>query len=227
MLPELFLDLDTVSGDVLESMDNSNTTLSRALSAHNPSIRLRAALAAGSTPDAHDVDILIGQSAEESDFFVRDMLTWALTRNAPDVVFPKLLVALEDPRAQARSQALHTLSKMRMPKTWRALPMHLLHDASTDVRTAAWRVAVAVVPESKRPLLVEELRQELGRGTAETQRSLSRAFAELAEFVRPELIAVIAHARATMNLIDEPDGDFFADLESARKLANLGTDTEK
>ena len=51
-----------------------------ALAGGNPSTRLQAALAIGTHPDPGLVDVLIARSAIEPDFFVRDMLTWALTR---------------------------------------------------------------------------------------------------------------------------------------------------
>jgi hypothetical protein len=45
----------------------------------NSSVRLRAALAVGTTPDPRFVDKLIERCAIEPEFHVRDMLTWAPT----------------------------------------------------------------------------------------------------------------------------------------------------
>ncbi|WP_080794103.1 HEAT repeat domain-containing protein [Corynebacterium pacaense] len=203
-----------------------DSTIITALSAQNPSIRLRAVLAAGTVPDPALVDPLIDRGAGERDFYVRDMLTWAVTRHPDRIVVPKLIRQLGDSRPGARSFALHTLSKVRVPGIWEQLPVHLLHDASTEVRTAAWRAAVAVVPQREQGVLVDELRQELGRGDWETQRSLSRALAALAGTSRPELLAVSAHASATLALIDDPDSDFLSDLELARRLAAAGTEAD-
>ena len=125
----------------------------------------------GSNPQSGDLPVLIEQLGKEPDFFVRDMLTWAITRHPHDESFPLLAAALDDP--QARAQVLHTLSKIGHPDTWSVLRAEMLHDADVAIRTTAWRVAVAAVPEAKVNALVTELIQELGRGDAETQRSLT------------------------------------------------------
>src|SRR5262245_25214906 len=76
------------------------------------SVRLRAALAVGTTPDPRFIDKLIERCAIEPEFHVRDMLTWALTRHSASMTVPELLKEVRSERAQARSQALHTLSKI-------------------------------------------------------------------------------------------------------------------
>lgn len=82
------------------------------------SVRLRAALAVGTTPDPRFVDVLIERSAIEPEFFVRDMLTWALTRHPVSLTLPVLVREVRSERAQARSQALHTLSKLGDRQAW-------------------------------------------------------------------------------------------------------------
>lgn len=52
-----------------------------ALESPDVSVRLAAALRAGSRPLPDYVEALVGRCAVEPDFFVRDMLTWALIRN--------------------------------------------------------------------------------------------------------------------------------------------------
>ena len=79
-----------------------------ALTAGNASTRLQAALAIGSDPDAGYLETLVARCAVEADFFVRDMLTWALTRLPPAITVPALLAELQSDVAPARSQALHT-----------------------------------------------------------------------------------------------------------------------
>src|SRR5690625_5383500 len=81
----------------------------------NSSTRLRRALMMGSNPQSGDLPVLIEQLGKEPDFFVRDMLTWAITRHPHDESFPLLAAALDDP--QARAQVLHTLSKIGHPDT--------------------------------------------------------------------------------------------------------------
>ncbi|CAG0932507.1 hypothetical protein PLCT1_02109 [Planctomycetaceae bacterium] len=56
------------------------TNLVGALAADDGSTRLRAALAAGLNAEPDLVYALVARCAIEPDSFVRDMLTWALTR---------------------------------------------------------------------------------------------------------------------------------------------------
>ncbi|WP_396229723.1 HEAT repeat domain-containing protein, partial [Frankia sp. CpI1-P] len=49
-----------------------------ALSAADSSTRLQATLAVGTNPDPDLLEALMERCAVEPDFFVRDMLTWAL-----------------------------------------------------------------------------------------------------------------------------------------------------
>ena len=54
------------------------------MSAQDSSVRLHAALAVDSVPDPDLLETLDERCAVEPDFFVRDMLTWALTRLSPE-----------------------------------------------------------------------------------------------------------------------------------------------
>ena len=95
-----------------------NAHLVDALAAADPSVRLRAALAVGTRPDPELTDALIDRCAVEPDFFVRDMLTWALCRLPAEITVPRLIRELGSDGSQARSQALHTLSKIGDPIAW-------------------------------------------------------------------------------------------------------------
>ncbi|MFM8353600.1 MAG: HEAT repeat domain-containing protein [Gammaproteobacteria bacterium] len=48
---------------------------------------------------------------------------------------------------QARSQALHTLSKVRDPSAYPSITRVLLRDPNDGVAQSAWRAAVVLVPE--------------------------------------------------------------------------------
>lgn len=202
-----------------------------ALAAADASIRLKAALAAGSQADPALLDVLVERCAIEPDFYVRDMLTWALTRLPPDITVPSLLAQLGSDRAQARSQALHTLSKIRQPSTWSAITRKLLHDADDEVARSAWRAAVILVPEGGKVALAQDLAAQLGRGDRAVQLSLSRALLTLGEAAVQPLLraamssedpAVRAHARATERLLRDPDAAFEPDLDEARRVFVLG-----
>ncbi|TPW77003.1 HEAT repeat domain-containing protein [Schumannella sp. 10F1B-5-1] len=206
--------------------------LAAALARGDASTRLQSAMTAGSRPDASYVDALVEHCAVEPDFFVRDMLTWALTRHDPDLTVERVVHELSSPVAQARSQALHTLSKIGDARAWPAITPALLHDADDEVARAAWRTAAGLVPpdEHERAALAEELATELGRGERSRRRSLSRALAMLDEAAEPVLARVAAtsgldartHALATTHLIAHPDADFDDALAEARRLVALG-----
>ncbi|MFG3369729.1 HEAT repeat domain-containing protein [Streptomyces sp. NPDC090032] len=194
------------------------------------SVRLRAALAVGTTPDPRFVDKLIERCAIEPEFFVRDMLTWALTRHPVTLTLPGLVREVRSARAQARSQALHTLSKIGDRQAWPAITRTLLSDADDEVARSAWRAAVLLVPEGEESDLAAVLATQLGRGERETQLSLSRALVALGEAVVPALRAatmvpdprVRAHALATQRLLRDPDTGFEFAIEEAKRAVALG-----
>ncbi|MFC5215188.1 HEAT repeat domain-containing protein [Streptomyces coerulescens] len=194
------------------------------------SVRLRSALAVGSAPDPGFVGKLIERCAVEPDFFVRDMLTWALTRHPVAVTLPGLLREVRSERAQARSQALHTLSKIGDRRAWPAITRALLSDADDEVARSAWRAAVVLVPEGEEPELAAVLATQLGRGGRDTQLSLSRALVALGEVVVPALRAattaadrrVRTHALATQRLLRDPDAGFEGAIEEAKRAVALG-----
>ncbi|MFE5856509.1 HEAT repeat domain-containing protein [Streptomyces sp. NPDC056500] len=196
--------------------------------------RLRAALAIGTTPDERFIGKLIERSAIEPEFYVRDMLTWALTRHPVSVTMARLCQEVHAERAQARSQALHTLSKIGDKRAWPAITRALLSDADDEVARSAWRAAVVLVPEGEAPELAEMLSTQLGRGARETQLSLSRALIALGEVIMPMLRSateqdrdprVRAHAMATERLLRDPDAGFEFAIEEAKRVVTLGSTT--
>ncbi|MFE7743914.1 HEAT repeat domain-containing protein [Nocardia sp. NPDC057455] len=207
-----------------------DTRLLDALAARNSSTRLQAALAVGTHPDDGFVDALVARCAIEPDFFVRDMLTWALTRFPPEITVPRLRAELRSEHAQARSQALHTLSKIGDRDAWPAITRSLLHDADDEVARSAWRAAVVLVPAGEESGLAGELAAQLGRGDRDMRRSLSRALVTLGEVIEPALQtglasadpAVRAHARATQRLLRDPDAGFDPDVDEAKRIVALG-----
>ncbi|MEV2253225.1 HEAT repeat domain-containing protein [Streptomyces sp. NPDC050147] len=194
------------------------------------SVRLRAALAVGTAPDPRFVDKLIERCAIEPEFFVRDMLTWALTRHPVSMTLPELVRELRSERAQARSQALHTLSKIGDRRAWPAITGALLCDPDEEVARSAWRAAVILVPDGEESALATVLATQLGRGERETQLSLSRAMVALGEAVEPALLAATTapeprtrtHALATQRLLRDPDAGFEFAIEEAKRVVALG-----
>ncbi|MFB7104366.1 HEAT repeat domain-containing protein [Streptomyces hydrogenans] len=201
----------------------------RALTDARASVRLKAALAVGTTPDDRFVDPLVERCAVEPEFFVRDMLTWALTRHPEGLTLPRVLVELGSERPQARSQALHTLSKIGDRRAWPAITHAHLTDPDDEVARAAWRTAVLLVPEGEEPALAAVLAGRLGRGDRETQLSLSRALTGLGDVVLPALETaaghpdprVRAHALATRRILRDPDTGFEYAIEEAKRVVAL------
>ncbi|MFE6491627.1 HEAT repeat domain-containing protein [Streptomyces sp. NPDC057748] len=214
--------------------DTDGARMLQGLEDVSSSVRLRAALAVGTAPDPRYVDTLVERCAIEPEFFVRDMLTWALTRHPVSMTLPALVRELRSERAQARSQALHTLSKIGDRQAWPTITRTLLSDPDDDVARSAWRAAVVLVPEGEEPALAVALATQLGRGGRETQLSLSRAMVALGEVVLPALHAattapdpqaqvhVHAHALATERLLRDPDAGFEFAIEEAKRVVALG-----
>lgn len=207
------------------------THLSAALAANDKSTRLKAALAIGSDPAPGLVDTLVARCAIEPDFYVRDMLTWALTRLPPEITVPRLLAELQSECAQARSQALHTLSKVKDSRAWPAITRFLLRDSDDEVARSAWRAAVVLVPHGQEKDLAEELSAQFGRGNRDVQLSLSRALVALGEEVIVPVLRkamasddprVHAHAIATERLLRDPGAGFQPAINEAKRIFVLG-----
>lgn len=200
------------------------------LEAGDSSVRLRAALALGTGPDPRFIDKLIERCAIEPEFAVRDMLTWALTRHPASMTVPALVEEVRSEHAQARSQALHTLSKIGDRLAWPAITRALLRDADDEVARSAWRAAVVLVPDGEVPELAAVLSTQLGRGGREMWLSLSRALVALGEVIVPALRAAMtdpdprvrAHAIATEKLLRDPDAGVAFAIEEAKRVVALG-----
>ncbi|TDD66179.1 HEAT repeat domain-containing protein [Actinomadura darangshiensis] len=203
--------------------------LKTALEAATSSVRLQVALTAGMHPAPEYVEVLVEQCGVEPDFYVRDMLTWALTQHDAASVVDRLLVELKSETAQARSQALHTLSKIGDRRVWPAITTGLLQDEDDEVARAAWRTAAGLVPEGREADLAETLSTQFNRGDRDMQLSLSRAFVTLG----PAAASVVerakadrddgvrTHAIATEHLIRNPDAGFDAAIEEAHRITAL------
>jgi HEAT repeat protein len=200
-----------------------------ALESSEVSVRLAAALGAGCDPHPDYVETLVERCAVEPDFFVRDMLSWALIRNDRAAVTDRLLAELTSATPQARSQALHTLSKVGDPAVWPAITSDLLFDADDDVARAAWRTAAGLVPEASRGQLAADLATQLGRGGREVRLSLSRALVLLGDAALPVLAragastdeVVRAHAAATLRLMEDPEAAFDDAVREATRVRTL------
>lgn len=206
------------------------TALEVAFADPDPSVRLNAVMAAGIHPSPLDLDTLVERCAVEPDFQVREMLTWALLRLPAELVVPRIMGELGRTEAQARAQALHTLSKIGDRVAWPAVAARL-EDPDPDVVRIAWYSTVALVPESERSWLAGKLAAQLGRGDRDTRLSLSRALVALGQETIAPILAAAAehrdeavrqHAAQTEHLLNDPDSGFDADLYRARREVGQG-----
>ncbi|MDV8024219.1 HEAT repeat domain-containing protein [Rhodococcus sp. IEGM 1330] len=194
----------------------------------NPSVRLRAALDIGTSPDPRYLDALLQRCAVEPDFQVREMLTWALIRLPSPLTVPRLIDQVRTGGVLARSQALHTLSKVKDKAAWQVITEPLIADCDDEVARSAWRAAVVLVPAGGESALATMLSTQLGRGGHDVQRSLSRALVALGSVIEPMLlhassskdVAVRAHALATEALLRDPDAGFA--VFEAKRVDALG-----
>ena len=181
------------------------------LESSDQSVRLKAALAAGTFPKPEYIDVLVEQCAHETDFFVRDTLTWALMRNDVPKVIERLKPELDSENAQAKSQALHTLSKIGDHKYYSLITPEHHFDSNDKVATTAWRSASVLVPEGEKANLIRILLTQLGRGNSDVQFDLTRFLCALGDSIVEPLTemansdneSTATHARFTLMRYEE------------------------
>lgn len=158
-------------------------TLRSLLDSTDKSVRLNAALAAGTYPEPDFIEILVSQCAIEPDFFVRDTLSWALMRNDIPKVVERLKTELHSANSQAISQAIHTLSKIGDKNNYVLITDEMLFHADDLVASTAWRAASVLVPEEQKAALVQKLITQLGRGDSDLQFGLTRFLCAIGETI--------------------------------------------
>ena len=175
-------------------------TLKAHLESPDQSVRLKAALAAGTFPKPEFIDVLVEQCSHESDFFVRDTLTWALMRNDVIKVVERLKSELTSENPQAKSQALHTLTKIADKKNYPLITREHLLSSHDKVAVTAWRAASVLVPENEKPALTKILLTQLGRGDSDLQFDLTRFLCALGDCIVEPLTAAIDSIREEITL---------------------------
>lgn len=206
------------------------TTTADALTDPRSSVRLRAVMALGTAADPADLELLLERCAVDPDLQVREALTWSIVRLPAELTVPRLVEQLHRPEAQARSQAIHTLSKIRDASVYPVVA-DALGDPDPGVARTAWRAAALLAPEGERPALARRLARELGTGDRERRLALSRALASLgADVAGPVLTeaaerrgdAVREHVADTERLLADPDAGSALAVERARREMALG-----
>jgi hypothetical protein len=174
-------------------------TLQTLLASSDQSVRLKAALAAGTYPDPEYIEILIAQCELESDFFVRDTLSWALMRHDVTKVVKRLETELRSSNPQAKSQAIHTLSKIGDKANYPLITDEMLFDPDDFMASTAWRVASVLVPDDQKMILVKMLITQLGRGDSDIQFGLTRFLCALGECIVEPLMEASKSADETIS----------------------------
>ena len=158
-------------------------TIKALLESPDKSVRLKAALAAGTYPDPEFIDVLVSQCSHEPDFFVRDTLSWALIRNDIPKVVDRLKSELISENSQAKSQALHTLTKIGDKQFYSLITHEHLFDSNDKVAVTAWRAASVLAPGSEVTALTKILVTQLGRGDSDVQFDLTRFLCGLGDAI--------------------------------------------
>lgn len=158
-------------------------TLESMLASPDQSTRLKAVLAAGTYPQPEYIEILINQCSHEPDFFVRDTLSWALLMHDHNSVVSRLIPELASANKQAKSQAIHTLSKIGDKKNFKLIADAMLFDPDDLIASTAWRAASVLVSEEDKPALVAKLVTQLGRGDSDLQFALTRFLCAIGESI--------------------------------------------
>lgn len=158
-------------------------SLKEMLSSSDQSIRLKAALAAGTYPEVSHIEVLIKQCEKEPDFFVRDTLSWALMRQDREKVVKRLIPELDSSIKQAKIQAIHTFSKIGDSENYPLITHEMLNDPDDEIASTAWRAASVLVPEDKKAELVQLLIAQLGRGDSDTQFGLTRFLCSIGQSI--------------------------------------------
>lgn len=169
------------------------------LASPDQSVRLKAALAAGTYPEVEFIEVLISQCAIESDFFVRDTLSWALMRNDVAKVVKRLEAELQSSNPQAKSQAIHTLSKIGDKGNYALITDEMLFDPDDFIASTSWRVASVLVPEDQKSILVKKLITQLGRSDSDIQFGLTRFLCALGECIVEPLTEASKSADETIS----------------------------
>ena len=191
--------------------------------------RLNLAMNVGTFPSDSYIHVLVDQFQIEPDFYVRDMLTWALLNHNREKVTQRIVFDVNSPYPQMRAQCLHTLSKIGDPATWSAITHEHLTDPDDSIATTAWRAAAILVPEDQVTELIDVLCTQLGRGDTRTQLLLSKALLNLGEpaldvlktYLTNENDSVREHVESIFRLFNDHEGEYLNSIEAAKRNAAL------
>ena len=98
-------------------------------------------------------------------------------------VVERLKSELNSDNPQAKSQALHTLSKIGDKQFYTLITNEHHFDPLDKVAVTAWRAASVLVPDEEKPALTQVLVSQLGRGDSDLQFDLTRFLCALGDVI--------------------------------------------
>ncbi|GCB51564.1 FOG: HEAT repeat [Streptomyces sp. NL15-2K] len=173
-------------------------------------MRNTAALAIGSQFESGYANELVEALWTEPDFFVRETMTWAVTR-LEEATRPAVLAAIEPDRSpEVRVQALHVVSKFANPETVDAVLPYITDPDEAVARKARWALG-----RIREPRAVPHLVALLGDHGLEERNALtddvaafgSAAVPSLVEALRSDDQVVRRHAADILCYIGHPDAE--------------------
>lgn len=188
------------------------------LSDPDRSVRNTAALAIGSQAETGCAGALVDALWAEQDFFVRETMTWAVTR-LEEATRPAVLSAVgADRPREVRVQALHTVSKFANPETVDVVLPYVTDPDGAVARKARWALG-----RIKEPRAVPHLLALLGEQDIEERNALTDDVAAFGSAAVPSLIAALGaddhavrqHAADILCYIGHPDAEGAADALGA------------
>lgn len=184
--------------------------LSEKLSDPDRSVRNTAALAIGSQFETGLADVLVEALWAELDFFVRETMTWSVTR-LEEATRPAVLAAAGPDRSpEVRVQALHVLSKFANPQTVDAVLPYITDTDEAVARKARWALGRIQEPQA-----VPHLVALLGQHDLEERNALTGDVAAFGAAAVPALVEALGsdddvvrrHAADILCYIGHPDAE--------------------
>jgi hypothetical protein len=120
-------------------------------------------------------------------------------RNDVAKVVERLETELQSSNPQAKSQAIHTLSKIGDKANYSLITDEMLFDPDDFIASTAWRVASVLVPDDQKVILVKKLITQLGRGDSDIQFGLTRFLCALGECIVEPLTEASKSADETIS----------------------------
>lgn len=192
--------------------------LAEQLSDPDRSVRNTAALEIGSKSEAACAHVLVEALWAEPDFFVRETMTWAVTR-MEEATQPAVLAAIKPDRSpEVRVQALHVLSKFANPETVGVLLPYVTDPDEVVARKARWALG-----RIREPRAVAHLVALLGGHGLEERNALTSDVAAFGSVAVPALVEALAaddqvvrrHAADILCHIGHPDAEDAAEALGA------------